>query len=250
MEGLSTQTYLDKGEGAPIILLHGLFGDVGIWLPLAKALVEAGYRVVVPRLPLFDLPFEHTNITYLVRLLHEFAKEHQLQDVTLVGHAVGGQLALFYAHHHPEEVRKTVLISSNGLLDKNANRFSERIDHLDFQSVNRQVERAFFQPLEVTNKISSEIYSTIQDIPRRASLGTLLRSATNNSVSNFLSRFTIPTLLIWGLQDKINTPEVALHFYDLIPNAEVRFLDQCGHVPMLEQPEIVQDLIKQFINKN
>lgn len=95
------QTYINVGTGKVVILLNGLFGNLRIWQPLVEHL-KKDYRVIVPRLPLSDLRIQHTNLKYLVNVLHEFIEWNQLANVTLVGHAVGGQLALFYAHHHPD----------------------------------------------------------------------------------------------------------------------------------------------------
>lgn len=53
----------------------------------------------------------------------------------------------------------------------------------------------------------------------------------------FLRMLKLPVLLLWGLQDKITPPEVALKFHDLLPNATVKFVDQCGHLPMVERPD-------------
>ncbi|MFM7487166.1 MAG: alpha/beta fold hydrolase [Cytophagales bacterium] len=108
------QTYIDTGNGPTVILLHGLFGNIKQWSSVIEALSK-NHRVIVPRLPIFDSVTVPTNITQLVRVLHEFIEWHQLSNVTLVGHAVGGQLALFYANQHPAHVERLVLVSSNGL---------------------------------------------------------------------------------------------------------------------------------------
>jgi 2-hydroxy-6-oxonona-2,4-dienedioate hydrolase len=54
---------------------------------------------------------------------------------------------------------------------------------------------------------------------------------------------------MWGLQDKITTPESALHFHDLLPNSEVKFMDECGHLPMVEQAEQYTKHLLRFLKE-
>ena len=87
---LYNQTYVNTGNGPVVILLHGLFGNFGLWKKTVHALNER-YHVIVPRFPIFDLPLQNTNVKYLVKVLEEFIEWNQLKNVTLVGHAIGGQ---------------------------------------------------------------------------------------------------------------------------------------------------------------
>ncbi len=129
IQPIGAQTYLNVGKGQTVILLNGLFGNLSMWKPLVEHLKD-DYHLVVPRLPIFDLPAHQTNLKYLVRVLHEFIESNQFTNVTLVGHAVGGQLALLYAHRHPEHVYKLVLIGSAGLFE-----FAPHEDTIDQQNI-------------------------------------------------------------------------------------------------------------------
>ncbi len=241
------QTYVDKGNGPTVILLHGLFGNIKQWASVIEALSK-NYRVIVPRLPIFDLLTVPSNITQLVRLLHEFVEWHQLSNVTLVGHAVGGQLALFYAHQHPRHVERLVLVSSNGLLDKNLVAEAGSLSPTSFDFISDKVQAAFHQPNETVTELATEIYKLVQSAPKRLVLTSLLQSSLHSKVSSFLAKIDLPVLLIWGLQDQINSPNVALHFHDLLPNSTVKFIDQCGHLPMVEKPEVFAQNVLSFLN--
>jgi pimeloyl-ACP methyl ester carboxylesterase len=242
------QAYVDKGEGAPVILLNGLFGNLKIWAPVVEALSKE-YRVIVPRLPLFDSHMSMTSIKQLVRVLHDFVERHQLSGVTLVGHALGGQAALFYANQHPEVVDKLVLVSSSGLLDKDITSDSGTISPFSFDFINDKVRTAFHHPDEVATGLAKEIYQLVQDAPKRFALASLLQSSLHSSVSTFLSKLDLPVLLIWGLQDQVNPPDNALHFHDLLPNSTVKFIDQCGHLPMIEKPTCFVESIESFMKR-
>jgi pimeloyl-ACP methyl ester carboxylesterase len=77
----------------------------------------------------------------------------------------------------------------------------------------------------------------------------LAKSAFRHNMNKELSRITIPVSLIWGKQDKITPPEVALEFHELLPNSELNWIDLCGHAPMMERPVIFNELLDKFLNR-
>ena len=240
------QPYIDEGKGSVVILLHGLFGNINLWMPVVEELKKT-HRVIIPRFPLFDLPIAQTNLSFLVRVLHDFIEWHQLSYVTLVGHAVGGQVALFYAHQHPDAVEKIVLVGSSGLIDQNPVDDSRASHPTNFHFISEKVRNAFYQEVPEVENLTRSIYETVQSLPKRMVLTSLVKSSLHSKVASFLGKLELPVLLIWGLQDKITPPEVALHFHDLLKNAEVKFIDQCGHVPMIEQTEKFNQYLYQFL---
>jgi 2-hydroxy-6-oxonona-2,4-dienedioate hydrolase len=240
------QVYIDRGNGPVVILLHGLFGNISVWMPVVDELQKT-HRVIIPRLPLFDLPLAQTNVSFLVRVLHEFIEWHQLSYVTLVGHAVGGQVALFYAHQHPEAVEKIVLVGSSGLMDQNPADDSGSSLPTNYNFISEKVRTAFYQEVPEVEKLTRDIYDTVQSLPKRMVLTSLVQSSLHSKVASFLGKLELPVLLIWGLQDKISPPEVALHFHDLLKNAEMKFIDKCGHVPMIEQTAEFNRALTQFL---
>src|ERR1043165_4551370 len=88
VEPLYNQVYVDSGDGQPVVLLHGLFGNIAMWRQTIQALQDS-YRVIVPRLPLFEVPVHLANLDYLIEILHDFLDWHQLTDVTFVGTDIG-----------------------------------------------------------------------------------------------------------------------------------------------------------------
>ncbi len=240
------QTYLNLGKGDVVILLNGLFGNLGIWRPLADHL-EKDFNVIVPRLPLFDLPSQHTNLKYLVSVLHEFIEWNQLTNVSIVGHAVGGQLAILYARHHPDNVNRLVLSGSSGLFEYDQLEEANDSQEINYEFVSKKVKSAFYNQSDEVTRLTQEIYLNVHNIPKRLAISSFVRSSLHSSVSSFLGQLTIPIQLIWGLQDKVSSPQVALHFHDLLPNAQLRFIDKCGHLPMIEQAQQFNETVWKFL---
>lgn len=214
---LFNQTYIDTGDGAMVVLLHGLFGNLAMWKHVIEDL-KKNYRVVVPRLPMYDLPIEHTNIKFLAKVLHEYLDWNQCSDVTLVGHAIGGQVALMYTNLNPSNVRKIVLTGSSGLFE-NSPFLEGPTSESSLAFVDEKVREVFYNKDFVPGTLIREVYETVQNIPKRMALGQLARSSMHSNVSPFLGKLPHPVLLAWGLDDKITPPDVALHFHDLLPNS-------------------------------
>jgi pimeloyl-ACP methyl ester carboxylesterase len=68
-------------------------------------------------------------------------------------------------------------------------------------------------------------------------------------MSNDLYKIHIPVSLIWGRNDKITPPEVAIEFNHLLSDSELHWIDNCGHAPMMEQPEEFNRVLKEFLEK-
>jgi pimeloyl-ACP methyl ester carboxylesterase len=75
----------------------------------------------------------------------------------------------------------------------------------------------------------------------------LAKSAIRNNLGEELGQIKVPTLLIWGKNDKVTPPFVAEDFHKLIPNSELAFIDQCGHAPMMEVPNAFNEILEQFL---
>lgn len=241
VDALYNQSYIDTGKGMPVILLHGLFGNITMWRSVINGL-QKDYRVIVPRLPLFDAPIHRTSIQHLVDALHEFIDAHKLSNVSLVGTDIGGQVALCYANAYPNKVRKIILSGCSGLFE-NIPEFDG-----DYNNVYDHVREAFYREDLVTPNIVDKVYKTITTASNELHIKFLARSSQKTNLTSFLYKLNTEVLLIWGLQDKITPPEVALHFHDLLRNGTVQFIDQCGHLPMIEQSDIYTRKILSFIN--
>ncbi len=241
---LYNQVYIDTGDGPVVILLHGLFGKVGMWKSTVEVLSK-NFRVMVPRLPLFELPADQTTIDHLAELLHEFVEWHRLTDIHLVGHAIGGQVALTYAHDHPRNVNRIVLTGSSGMFESSDFQAATSAEVNDYNYIDEQVRSAFYRTDETPETLVDEIYATIQSKGPR--IDSLIESSRQNRVEMFLNRLDHRVMLLWGLEDRITPPEVALHFHDFLQNSEIRFIEKCGHLPMIEEPDIFSKHLKSFL---
>lgn len=234
----------DVGEGEPIILLHGLFGNLSNWGQVAFEFTST-HRVLIPRLPLYSTPLSRERLDNLVDYVENFIEEQGLDTVTLMGNSLGGHISLLYAWRHPDKVKKLVLAGSSGLTENSFGGTFPRVR--DYEYIRERVENTFYKRDVVTKQLVDEVYETVQSRPKTLSIINLARAAQRHNVADTLLEIKTPTLLVWGRQDTITPPEVALEFHALLPYSKVVFFDQCGHVPMMEHPKLFNQHVRDFL---
>jgi len=243
---LSYKPLFDVGEGEPIILLHGLFGNLSNWGHVTYEFSSTN-RVLIPRLPFYSHPITKQRLDDLVDYLENFVREHKLDKVTLMGNSLGGHVALLYAWQRPSRVKKLVLAGSSGLYENSFGGTFPRVK--DYAYIQEKVQNTFYNHEVATKELVDEVYATVQSRVKTLSIIGLARAAQRHNVADVLSQVHTPTLLIWGLQDTITPPEVGIEFLNGLPNAEIVFFEQCGHVPMMEQPQLFNQHVRKFLEK-
>ncbi|CAN5520815.1 alpha/beta hydrolase [soil metagenome] len=238
--------YIDEGEGEVLLLLHGLMGALSNW-DRVVAEFSPHYRVIIPILPIYDLPLLTTGVKTLAKYVHKFVKYKRLTDVTLLGNSLGGHVALIYVLSHPAYVKAMVLTGSSGLYENAFGGTFPKRESYDF--VKEKVEYTFYDPKTATKELIDEVYKTINDRHSVIRILAMAKSAIRHNMNKDLHKIKVPVSLIWGRNDKITPPEVAIEFNQLLPDSELHWIDECGHAPMMEQPEAFNKALKGFLDK-
>jgi pimeloyl-ACP methyl ester carboxylesterase len=239
-------SYIDEGEGEVLLLLHGLMGALSNWDRVIEDF-RGQYRVIIPILPIYDLPLLTTGVKSLTKYVHKFVKHKQLNDITLLGNSLGGHVALIYVLSHPEHVKAMVLTGSSGLYENAFGGSFPRRGSYDF--VKEKVEYTFYDPNTATKELVDEVFETINDRHKVIRILAMAKSAIRHNMKDDLGKISIPVLLIWGRDDKITPPEVAIEFNELLPDADLQWIDHCGHAPMMERPNEFNASLKGFLDK-
>ena len=238
--------YIDEGEGEVLILLHGLMGALSNWNDVVKEF-KKDYRVIIPLLPLYDLPLLTTGVKTLAKFVHKFVKYKKFQNVTLLGNSLGGHVALIYTLNHPEEIKALVLTGSSGLYENAFGGSFPRRENYDF--IKEKVELTFYDPATATKELVDEVYQLVNDRSKVIRILAMAKSAIRHNMSKDISKITVPVCLIWGKDDKITPPDVANEFHSLLPNSELNWIDHCGHAPMMEQPAEFNAYLRKFLDR-
>ena len=239
--------FIDQGKGEVLLLLHGLFGALSNWSGVVNRFKQR-YRVLIPLLPINEMPLKQAGLEGLVKFVEEFVDGQNLNDLTIMGNSLGGHLALMYALAHPDKTKRLILTGSSGLFENAmGGSFPKRGD---YKYIKERVEYTFYDPKTVTKEYVDEVFETTTSIPKAMRIVAIAKSAQRNNMAKEIPNIKAPTLLIWGLNDTITPPMVAHEFDRLIPNTTLRFIDKCCHAPMMEHPEKFNDLLEQYLEQN
>ncbi|MEO3404519.1 alpha/beta hydrolase [Mucilaginibacter sp. CAU 1740] len=239
-------SYIDEGEGEVLLLLHGLMGALSNWDGVINEF-KSKYRVIIPILPIYDMPLISTGVKSLAKFVHKFIKFKQLSNITLLGNSLGGHVALVYLTAHADNVKALVLTGSSGLYENAFGGSFPRRESIDF--VREKVQYTFYDPAIATDDLVADVYKTVNDRHSVIRLLAMAKSAIRHNMKKELGKMNLPVCLIWGRNDKITPPEVAVEFNELLPDSELHWIDKCGHAPMMEHPEEFNVLLKQFLTK-
>jgi 2-hydroxy-6-oxonona-2,4-dienedioate hydrolase len=231
----------------PVVLLHGMLGDLSNWVDTVEALSENGYRVLAPILPVYDFPLSETGVPRLTKYVHDFVETLELDSAVLVGNSLGGHVALLYALNYPETVHAMVLSGSSGIYETTMG--SSFFRRQDREFIKERTEMTFYDPVHATEELVDEMLEIVNDRPRAFRLLKFARSADEETVTEQLSQLDMPSLLVWGQNDIVTPPEVAEEFRDRMPNARLEFIDKCGHAPMIEHPDTFNALTLDFLEE-
>jgi len=240
-------SYIEEGEGEVLLLLHGLMGALSNWEGVIEQFSKK-YRVIIPMLPIYDLPLLTTGVKSLSKYVHKFITYKRLSNVTMLGNSLGGHVALIYCLAHPGIVKTLVLTGSSGLYENAFGGTFPRRENYEF--VKEKVEYTFYDPKTATKDLVDEVFATVNDRNRVIRILAMAKSAIRHNMSKDVHKIYIPVLLIWGKNDKITPPDVAEEFNQLLPNSELHWIDNCGHAPMMERPVEFNKILKEFLEKN
>ena len=234
------------GDGPPLLLLHGLFGALSNFAGILERFGDSR-RVVVPMLPVYELPLRKTGIGGLLKYVEDFVAHRRLGRLDLLGNSLGGHVAQLYALAHPTEVNSLTLTGSSGLFESAMGTgFPKRGDR-DY--IRKKVGDVFYDPATATDALIDEVFDVTTDREKALRVVVTAKSAVRHNLTDRLGEITAPVLLVWGRQDEVTPPFVAEKFLELLPDARLVWVDQCGHAPMMEHPAQFNDALDAFLGE-
>lgn len=236
--------YIDQGDGEVLLLLHGLFGALSNWEGVINGF-SSQYRVVIPLMPIYEMPYKEASVDGLSEFIEGFIAHRNLKDLTLLGNSLGGHIGLIYTLNNPHNVKRLVLTGSSGLFENSmGGSFPKRGS---YEYIKERVEYTFYNPKTATKELVDEVFDITNSISKCMNIVAIAKSAQRHNMAEEIKNITVPTLLVWGLNDTITPPHVAHEFNRLIPNSELRFVDKCCHAPMMERPEVFNKILTDWL---
>jgi len=240
--------YLVEGEGRPIVLLQGLMGGLSNFTKLIAYFSERGYRVYFPELPIYDLPVLNTNLASIAKFVARFIDEVVGEPATVVGNSMGGHVGLILTLSRPDLVKNLVLTGSSGLYERTFGDSFPRKNDRDY--IKKKAQEVFYDPAIATGDLVDEVFAIVNDRGKGIKTVMLARSAIKHNMEKELHKIKVPTCIIWGKQDNVTPPEVAIEMDRLIPNAQLFWLDHCGHAAMMEKPDEFNEILFRWLQQH
>ena len=261
--GGHTTHYLEQGEGEPVILLHGYFYDSFMWRRNLDALSE---RFKVYALDFWGSgystrqPMEYGYELFSAQLLM-FMDALGIPKASLIGQSMGGGVAMLFALQHRDRVDRLVLAAPAGLPNPlpltgklfNVGGLGELLMGLPTDAIRRAVLKRFWfanpQALTWPEYEGATRFQKIQGTSATA-LAILRKRFFDTLMPEIqeLASLAIPTLLIWGRQDRAIPLSVGRDMSRLLDNARLEVLDGAGHAANIEQAEVFNSLALEFLS--
>ena len=228
------------GTGSPLVLVHG-FGVSGhVWQRILPYLAQH-YQVFVVDLPGYGRSTydrgTHTSwrLREMAPLLAAWLRHLRLSSVHLMGHSMGGTIAIHLAAHAPELVKSLTLIDAAGMPFRST-----------FPALAARSARSFVQ-------LGNGRYplALIRDV-LRPRLRTFWQSAAQIADCDFrdeIATLTLPILIVWGERDVLVPISLGYELHDALPHAVFISLPTSGHRPMLAQPALVSGVVLEFLSE-
>jgi pimeloyl-ACP methyl ester carboxylesterase len=261
--------YRTAGEGPCVLLVHGITQDAGTWASLAPRL--EGHRVLAPDLPghgrSTNPPGDHSMGAY-ASALRDLLLALEIPSATVVGHSLGGGVALQFAYQFPAHLDRLVLVDSGGLGSDvsallraatlpGAELVIRGLSHRRItgaaSAVGRALARAGIRVGTDLEEAQRGIAGLADPDVRRAFLGTVRTnigprgqrvSATDRL---YLARH-VPSLILWGERDRIIPPSHGRQAHRAIDGSRFELIPGAGHFPHLEEPARVAEALLRFLS--
>lgn len=258
--------YAEIGEGEPILFVHGLGGCWRNWL---ENLPHFGrtHRAIALDLPGFGespMPSWPIEMPAYGRLIHDFCEKLGIdRAAALVGNSMGGFVSTEATIEQPSRFERLVLVSAAGIS------FAEAIASLrgrmslaafeaamSFLShphrvwfARRRGRRfAFGNLVRYPNRLRPELLvEQIDPGLRSPGFPAAIRAIGGYDTRHRLPEIEIPTLVVWGMHDRIVPVEAAIGYHRLIPGSHLELFERTGHVPQMERPKRFNALLDDFL---
>jgi pimeloyl-ACP methyl ester carboxylesterase len=248
--------YLDYGrpnEGAKdLVLLHGIGASSERWLSVAPTLSKY-FRVLVPDIIGFgysDKPTVEYTMSFFQDFLAGFFESLHVSRPSVIASSFGGHIAAEYAIRNPRSLEKLVLVSSAGMMRTS----TPVLDGYIMAALYPTCENAFTAFRAMAHDPETVTEETVVDFVNRmrlsnakyAFMSTLLGIRYAPTLRGRLSGIVVPTLVMWGDDNKMIPVQYAKEFRE-IPGSELVVIKDCGHTPYVEKPMTFNRLVLKFL---
>lgn len=248
--------YTVYGEGKSLLLIHGFGEDSSVW-DLQIETLSKQYRLIVPDLPgsggADRLKKENAGLNDYAEMMNEILMAEGIDQIAVIGHSMGGYIALAYAEMYPARLTALGLFHSSAFADDEEKK-TARKKSIDFILKNgtkafldSTIPGMFYDAGKSRNEIA-----TLSDKGNYFTADTLIQyyraMIGRNDKTHILKGAEMPVLMILGVHDKAVPFELGLKQSYLAKVSQVSILRNSGHMGMLEEPEEANKILGEFLH--
>ncbi|MGN7782970.1 alpha/beta hydrolase [Niabella sp. 22666] len=249
-------SYMAGGEGNAVMLLHGFGIDSSAWLEQINHL-QKSYRVIAPDLPGIGVSELTSDVSMegVAAIVKEILEAEEIEQAAIIGHSLGGYIALAFAEKYPELLSGLGLFHSTAAADndeKKANR-QKGIEFTDKHGAGPFLETTAPKMFAANTKTGNkELYerfmSQLPDMSKEAVIRYYEAMMQRPDRIEILRKIKVPVLFIYGKQDEIIPLDKTIEQASIPSISSVNILKKSGHLGMLEEPEEANKAIEDFLS--
>ncbi len=259
--------YLESKQGVRIsdrhiLFIHGLGSSADRWLDIPDA-ISMYYHTIAVDLIGFGGSDKPKDVNYTIEQFSEFILEFiekiglsgDDRKITLVGHSLGGYIAVDFAIRNKGLIEKLVLLDSSGFLKGPTPLLVQYLNaakYPSYDSVRNVFEQMVAQPWKVLPIIINIFITRINSPGAKYPFESAYQNSTTTQIdlSRLKSIEDIPTLIIWGKSDNLIPIEYSEPFKQVFKNYRVEMIEDAGHAPFVEKPAIICEILHSFLSQN
>lgn len=263
--------YVDEGSGTQtLVFIHGLATYALCWKKNIESL-RSHYRCIAVDLPgngFSDRNDHPYGISFFSACLHDFIMQLGLTDVCLIGHSMGGQVAIHLAAHHPQLINKLALCAPAGFetfTSVERTLYQSTIGFLDFfstdeNSLRQTIQSSFYNTSPYTGEMINELVGIMKQhsvAAYRKMIEKCIHGMLHEPVFDLLKKIQQPALVMFGDRDALipnpfihhltPTSRIAEQGTQEMHNAKLVMIASCGHFLQIEKADVVNGLIHEFL---
>lgn len=248
--------YTDKGKGRPILLIHGFLGSHKVWQKPSTDLLK-GFRVISIDLPGHGLSnplgYVHSMEMY-AECIHTLFNYLRVRKVNMVGHSLGGYVAVAFAEYYPDKVKSLILINSTAKGDsKKRKKEREKIIAQLQKKRNLVLDllvNSFFIVPSRLKKYWVKSYLNQALVCSNQGIAATIRGMKDRKEREIILKFApYPVLIIAGVDDPLISVEQSKEESSLAKNGHFILLEKSGHMALYEEPYRLGRILARFIRK-
>ena len=266
---IKTRYWAEGDKGSNVILIHGLGASADIWIHNISALAS-GYRVYAPDLAGFgrsEKPYVKYSPSYMAAFINDFMTALNIENTCLVGMSLGGGVALQYVLQFPRNVQRLVLVDSAGLGREMP--LAMRLATIPVMgelmlSPSRAgmafvLKQLVYDPAVITDDLIDLYYElnfsqgaakTVLSVLRACATIRGGRADVLDPIIKNLDNIKMPTLIIWGREDRLFPVRHACFAREKIPASHLHIFERCGHMPNFERHEEFNYVVLNFLRRH